>query len=210
MHPLYVNDIIPQNETRMGIPAISLTRDGVSLTKENISMVKVTSGMVKEIISLTKDTSAMVKDTSAMVKDTSAMVKDTSAMVKDTSAMVKDTSAMVKDTSAMVKEIISLTKETSAMVKETPSLVMEMTRFWQKLDAWTFWGNWRVGSRGVWPSPAAAWNGRRCALDDSMAGWLATLLRPGTGALRSHFRLSRGDERRAKIILRWSFGAIGV
>ena len=196
MHPLYVNDIIPQNETRMGIPAISLTRDGVSLTKENISMVKVTSGMVKEIISLTKDTSAMVKDTSAMVKDTSAMVKDTSAMVKDTSAMVK--------------EIISLTKETSAMVKETPSLVMEMTRFWQKLDAWTFWGNWRVGSRGVWPSPAAAWNGRRCALDDSMAGWLATLLRPGTGALRSHFRLSRGDERRAKIILRWSFGAIGV
>jgi len=26
----------------------------------------------------------------------------------------------------------------------------------------------------------------------------------------AHFRLSRGVERRAKIILRWTFGAIGV
>ena len=32
-----------------------------------------------------------------------------------------------------------------------------------------------------------------------MTAWLATLLRPGTGALRAHFRLSRWDERRAKI-----------
>jgi hypothetical protein len=30
--------------------------------------------------------------------------------------------------------------ETSGMVKETPSLVMETTFFWQKLGAWTFWG----------------------------------------------------------------------
>ena len=43
-----------------------------------------------------------------------------------------------------------------------------------------------------------------------MTAWLATLLRPGTGALRDHFRLARGDERRAKIILRWTFGAFGV
>jgi len=35
---------------------------------------------------------------------------------------------------------------------------------------------------------------------------LATLLRPGTGALRADFRLARWDERRAKIILRWTFG----
>jgi len=47
------------------------------------------------------------------------------------------------------KETFSLTKENISLVKETPSLVMETTRFWQKLDAWTIGGNWRVGSRGA-------------------------------------------------------------
>jgi len=39
-----------------------------------------------------------------------------------------------------------------------------------------------------------------------MTAWLATLLRLGTGALRAHFRLDGWDERRAKIILGWTFG----
>ena len=56
-------------------------------------------------------------------------------------------------------------------------------------------------------------NGNRdgCApfLDGFCLGrWVAVRQHPDSLGL-AHFRLSRGDERRAKIILRWTFGAFG-
>ena len=38
--------------------------------------------------------------------------------------------------------------------------------------------------------------------------WVAVCQHPDSLGL-AHFQLSRGDERRAKIILRWTFGAFG-
>jgi hypothetical protein len=58
---------------------------------------------------------------------------------------------------------------------------------------------------GVWPSPATAMHERRRALAKPMPACFATLLRPGTGALRQSGGISA-----AKIGLGWTTGANGV
>ena len=64
----------------------------------------------------------------------------------------------------------------------------------------------------VTSSPTVLICSSRCESAHYIAGgvWMERNSSRIAGLLRGNFRLSRWDERRAKIILRWTFGAIGV